>query len=194
MPIICQIYDRISTNSYFLIELVSSKHYIYIHEKIFNLIIYLVLYVIDTVGTSDETTSTELTNIFTKNLFYSNFEQVKLLNCSIKIALNDQVKTKILTMNLNSKEISKFVQRLDPASFIKFPAEIIHSLIDAIADSSSSPIESNLNELLEYLINKYGISKLSIYMILSKMDSILKDKLSEINEIINMLCNLTGYS
>ena len=106
---------------------------------------------------------------------------------SIKTALNDQVKTKILTMNLNSKEISKFVQRLDPASFIKFPAEIIHSLIDAIADSSSSPIESNLNELLEYLINKYGISKLSIYMILNKMDSILKDKLSEINEIINVM-------
>ena len=78
MPIICQIYDRISTNSYFLIELVSSKHYIYIHEKIFNLIIYLVLYVIDTAATSDETTSTELTNIFTKNLFYLKFEQVKL--------------------------------------------------------------------------------------------------------------------
>jgi len=73
-----QIYDRKSTNSYLLIELVSSKHYIYIHEKIFNLIIYLVLYVIDTAATSDETTSTELTNIFTKNLFYLKFEQVKL--------------------------------------------------------------------------------------------------------------------
>jgi len=106
---------------------------------------------------------------------------------SIKTALNDQVKTKILTMNLNSKEISKFVQRLDPASFIKFPAEIIHSLIDAIADSSSSPILSNLNDLLEYLINKYGISKLNIYMILNKIVSIFKYKLREINEIINML-------
>jgi len=195
-----QPFDRksLETNSYLLIELINSKHYIYIHEKIFNLIIYLVLYVID--ATSDATTSqitNELANIYSKNLFYSNFEHVKLLNCSIKTALNDQVKNKILSMNLNSKDIiNKIMIQQDQISFIKFPADIIQSLVDSIADfsSSTSPIENNLNELLEYLIKKYGISKLSIYMILNKMDSILKDKLNDINEIMNMLCNLTGYS
>jgi hypothetical protein len=100
-------------------------------------------------------------------------------------------------MNLNSKDIiNKIMIQQDQISFIKFPADIIQSLVDSIADfsSSTSPIENNLNELLEYLIKKYGISKLSIYMILNKMDSILKDKLNDINEIMNMLCNLTGYS
>jgi len=171
-----QPFDRksLETNSYLLIELINSKHYIYIHEKIFNLIIYLVLYVID--ATSDATTSqitNELANIYSKNLFYS------------------------LSMNLNSKDIiNKIMIPQDQISFIKFPADIIQSLVDSIADfsSSTSPIENNLNELLEYLIKKYGISKLSIHMILNKMDSILKDKLNDINEIMNMLCNLTGYS
>jgi hypothetical protein len=56
-------------------------------------------------------------------------------------------------MNLNSKDIiNKIMIQQEQISFIKFPADIIQSLVDSIADfsSSTSPVENNLNELLEF--------------------------------------------
>lgn len=185
-----QPFDRnsIEKNSYLLLEL-NSNFYIYIHEKVYNLIVYLITFVIDATDfVSDQ--NDEINNLF-KNQFVAKCETVKLLNCSIKEALNDHVKNKLLSMNCVNRKLTLLIDNKEQSNMIKFTMNITEALINSISDSSKS-IETKLFELFECLTKRYGISLLSIYLILNKIELIFKENVSVINDILNKLCDLIG--
>lgn len=174
--------------NYFLLAETESNHYMYIHEKIFNLIVYLIIFIIDT----NDLASQEDESLLSKSNLITKLDQLKLLNCSIKTALNDQVKSKILTMSSANKKLNQFVNE-KTNQLVKFTFNLNESLIQSTA-SSSAQIECNLADLFECLIKKYGISQLSIYLILKQIDLIFKENETNLNELINKVCNLLGCS
>jgi hypothetical protein len=187
-----QTYDRNSTatNSFILIEM-SPNHYTYIHEKIFNLVLYLVFFVIESTSLDSkrpgEYKVKELENLF-RIEFFARFSQIRFMNCSIMSALNEKVKNKIFSLKI------KPLSQIQPDNLsLKFVCEALESLIDSFSSEEISA-ENRLHQSLEYLLKRNGSSALSIHLMLKKIDFILKDNISKFDEIISNFCNITGYT
>lgn len=183
-----QAFDRnsIAKNSYILIEITPSL-YVYIHEKIFNLIMYLVFIVIESID--GEQKVNELENLL-KMAFFSKFNRNKIMNCSVKNALNDQVKNRIFSLKISMPSLLN--QNESENLSMKFARKVLDSLISSFLSGDNS-VENCLHESLDYLLKRTGISVLSIYLMLSKMDLVISENASKFDQIINNFCNSTGY-
>jgi hypothetical protein len=216
-----QIFDRkhLDINSYILIELNHpiSSQYLYINEKIFNLVIYffiLVLQITKTLGNTEsnamqmdvETNSLKEENnekshgdtsiidlefdLNFKNLSEMlvssdfNFTKRKYLNCKFGNALNEVVQNKILRLDLNfSNDSSSFAVKNDLETYFECSAssnslnnqKILRNreklcrirLVEWLIDSLPT---DDLFLLVDHLFNRHGISPLSTYLIIKKIE------------------------
>lgn len=177
-------------NSYLLIE-ITPKIYQYIHEKNFNLVVYMIMLInelLEEIKGEDLVLDNEILALF-RDIFYKrklfskgdSFNQENYLNCTFKTALNAQVTDKILRsaqnlvnghMQLSSVETD---ENLTSSSIqILISHRITRFLIQSIGDNSNA---NNLNDLFDLLLNKFGMSSITIYFIFDKIELIVKENI-----------------
>lgn len=151
--------DNLDSNRYLLIENeITQPVFYYINEKLFNLIIYFVVLI----KKIDEK----------KSIFCENFSNLKFLNCNFDQALNDLIKEKLL--KASDVELNEYIS----GKCSKLDIRLTELLIESIG--------SNLSELFKILYEKYGLSLLSVYLIISKIEG------RDIRQDINNFCNSIG--
>lgn len=228
-----QLFDRqsLDSNSFILIE-TKLSNYLYINEKIYNLVIYFYLIIIqltnylkhnlanridddaNEINENIDENFDEDFKLLTDTLLAPdlNYTHIKYLNCKFDMAINDTIKDKLFKFDLNaehknsnlilSEELNNYFEysiktspSLDLSSQKGVRERILRvRLVECLIESMSD----NLYELVEVLVTKFGISSLSTFLIINKIESMIKTgDLTIMNRLeadVSQIYNLYGLN
>lgn len=166
--------NEAANNSFLLIKS-QSNCLLYIHEKQFNFLIYLVLVIVDKLS-NHQNVNDEFDKI------YGLITQFEYLNCDLDMALNDLVKRKTFTVS-KSKRTTIQMSKKKESYLIKnnlddesLETRLIINMIKSILESTKY---ATIQSLLLKLTDEYGSSTIASRLIVDKLEDMTKSQSAE---------------